>query len=174
MPVRGDFSGLEELRRRLRGIADERFRLELSKNLGEEARTQAMYGFEHSVDPYDRAWTPLSSRVGKPLLDTGTHLRSSIAAHPTSSGFTLSTAFIGAAVHQYGAVIHAVRGRYLRFQVGGLRPRGHGRSRGNVVFAKRVRVPRRQFIPEGTLGPRWSKAFDDAGELVMRRQMGRA
>jgi phage gpG-like protein len=186
--VTGDFKDLADLRRQLERLGGPAHRLEMAKNLAEEARTQVVLGFARGVDPYGKPWKPLRSRVGQPLLDTG-RLRNSIAGYPhvTLSGFTISTGVKYAATHQYGATIRARNptmgfGRagssgqdmvtagkpMLRFRVG-----GRGKA-GRWVSKEQVTVPRRQFMPEGDVGPRRSVALEKAADVVMRHLFGGA
>lgn len=172
--VRGDFRGLEDLRRRLSAIGSGQLRREISKVCAEAAMKVTDDGFRRSIDPYGKPWTPLKSRKGRPLLDTGVHLRNSLAPRVTSSGFVISTAFKGAAVHQYGAVIRPVRAKALAFRTRGApsarRPRG---KLGPVVFAREVTIPMRRYMPEGDPGERMTSALNAAATQVIWQAMGR-
>jgi phage virion morphogenesis protein len=171
--VKGDFKGLEDLRRRFAALSTPVARVGLAKALAEEARHQVQEGFRASRDPYGRPWKPLASRSGQPLRDTGRlmgSLTSKTATVATERGFTVSTDVKYAAVHQYGATIVAKNAPYLRFRVGGARPR----SGGQWVSKKQVTVPRRQFMPEDTVPQGWVSAFNDQATSYMRRLMGRA
>lgn len=177
MPVvSGDFSGLKQLATAMGSFGDPPTRRELASVLGEEARTQALIGFQRGVDPYDRPWKPLVSRVGQPLQDSG-RLRNSVsgkaAVAVTDRGFTISTDVLYAAVHQYGATIRAKNKPYLRFRVGGARPRGHGRgATGGWVSKKVVTIPQRQFMPEEHLGARWEKGLEDQADAFVQQRLG--
>jgi phage gpG-like protein len=169
--IRGDFERLKELELQLKRLASGEARRELWGVAAEAAVKALDDSFARGHDPYGKSWAPLTSRAGKPLLDTGSHLRSTLAPKVTPGGFVISTAFPGAPVHQYGAVIRA-KGKALAFRAGGVRPRGHGRGRtGGQVFARSVTIPRRQFMPEGELGPFWTKAITAAAEAYMRDAM---
>jgi phage gpG-like protein len=182
--ITGDFRDLATLRAALSRAGGTGERLALSKNLAEEARTQVAFGFQSGVDPYDRKWPKLRSREGQPLRDTG-RLMNSVAGQPsmTATGFTISTGVKYAATHQYGATIKAKNPSYnfggagsdgqdmvragkpmLRFRVGG--------RKGRWVSKEKVEIPRRQFMPEGDVGPRWLAAFQSVADLFMRKRLG--
>lgn len=43
-------------------------------------------------------------------------------------------------------------------------------KRGNKwVFAKRVKIPQRQMVPEGKWPDSWAKAFDEAADAAIRK-----
>ena len=171
--IRGDFQELRRLRSRFAKLATPAARLDVTRAVAEAAEKQIDDSFRASRGPYGRAWAPLKSRTGRPLMDTGAHLRNTLAPKITARGFVITTAFPGAPVHQYGATIRAKNGKALVFRAGGVRPRGHGRGRtGSVVFARKVVIPRRQFMPEGTIGPIWGKAIDAAADEAIRTLAG--
>lgn len=173
MPVKGDFSGLSDLRRRMAAIGDGKLRLSIAKNCAEAGMKVLDDEFRSSTDPYGRPWAPLTSRVGQPLRDTGAHLQGSLSPKSSQTGFVISTSFKGAAVHQYGATIRA-KGRALAFRVRGgptaRRPRG---KQSGLIFAKQVTIPRRQYMPEGDVGERWAKGLNAAATKVIWNAMGR-
>jgi phage gpG-like protein len=171
--IQGDFAQLQHLQVQLARLGTAAARTDVCRVVAEAAEKQVDDGFRLSRDPYGKSWAPLTSRTGKPLLDTGTHLRSTLAPKVTPDGFVITTAFPGAPVHQYGATIRA-KGKALRFRAGGARPRGHGRGQtGGVVFAKQVTIPKRQFMPEGQVGPIWGPPLEAAADLAVRNSMGR-
>jgi phage gpG-like protein len=145
-------------------------------------------GFVRGVDPYDRPWKPLRSRDGQPLRDSGRLQNSVAGAHlnVTQTGFRITTNVKYAATHQYGATIRAKNARFrfgglgdeqdmvtggkpmLVFRVGGPRPRKNGRW----VSKAEVTIPRRQYMPEGNVGPRWAAALEGTADLVIQRIFG--
>jgi phage gpG-like protein len=166
--MKGDFAGLARLQAKIKSLATKDTQIQMANVIGAAALSELQMGFRASTDPYGRPWAPLKLRAGgKPLLDTG-RLRSSFSYQPKRGGFTIGTNFIGANVHQYGATITPKRGKFLRFK-----GKIHGRTRRTTgfIFAKSVTIPRRQMVPEGNLGERWSKAFDGAAERFMSRIM---
>jgi phage gpG-like protein len=181
--VTGDFRLLDDLQRKIATVQGPPFRLGLSKNLAEEARTQVLFGFQRGVDPYDRPWKKVW-RDGQPLRDTG-RLQNSITGDPSVSegSFTISTRVKYAATHQYGATITAKNPTYsfggagsdgadtvtagkpmLRFRI------GRGRN-ARWVSKEKVTIPQRQFKPEGTVGPRWAAAFRAVADLFVSKTM---
>ncbi len=105
--------------------------------------------FDTNVGPDGEAWEPsLRATVtgGKTLVDKG-HLRDSIHSVAEDDAVEIGSADIRAAVHQFGAVIHAKTGAGLNFMLAdGLR-----------VTVDTVTVPERPFIGLST---------DDAGLVV--------
>lgn len=104
--------------------------------------------FTESATPTGKAWAPLTSRQGQPLLDTG-RLRNSITHLVQGNTLEIGTNWPWAHVHQFGAEIVPVRAKLLRFTVGGAR----GRDR--VVFAKKVVIPARPFLPVSDIPASW-------------------
>ena len=189
MPVvTGDFSGLKQLAIAMSALGEPPARRELSAVLGEEARTQALIGFQRGVDPYDVKWKPIRYRQGQPLRDTG-RLQNSITGsgglRSYERGFSITTDVFYAATHQYGATIKAKRARpHYHFGSGDMvsytesRPmlvfkvRGRG-GKVRWVSKAQVTVPRRQFMPEGHLGPRWEKGLEAQAGEFLQRKLGR-
>lgn len=84
--------------------------------------------------PEGRAW-PLTRDGRSALFDTGTNLYQSIDHRSTDNTATWGTGWVGARVHQFGAVIRPKKGKTLVFNLGG-----------KSVFAKSVKIPGRPFI----------------------------
>lgn len=119
-------------------------------------------GFKLGVDPWGQPWKPIKWRAprrgkggrltkvgkaqalanlagspGQPLVDTGI-LRSSISSRADRTGVTVGTNQMPrAAVHQFGATIVPVKAKRLRF-IG---------PSGQAIFAKKVVIPARPFLP---------------------------
>lgn len=166
--LKGDFAKLARLQSQVKNLVSDDLKLRLANVVGAAALTELQLGFRESRNPYGQAWAPLQLRKGgKPLLDTG-RMRSSFSYQPSRSGFRIGTNFIGAKVHQYGATITPKRAKFLRF-----RGKIHGRTRRTTpwIFAKSVTIPRRQMVPEGRLGERWSKAINDSATRFLSRIM---
>lgn len=121
---------------------------EQAKDLGQVIGKSIVAGvrrvFDDSVDPETGAqWAPLKARVGKPLVDTG-KLRRSIVYLVHRRGVRIGTNFAWAKVHQYGRRnIVPKRAKMLAFM-----------AFGQLVFAKRVDIPQRRFLPETDRGVR--------------------
>lgn len=176
--ITGAFKELEELRKRVAFIASPEFRYELCNELADEAQKQAQAGFDRGVDPYDVPWAPLTYRSGKPLVDEG-HLERAItgpqAKTVTPQGFVISTrgmrtfpSVANAMTHFRGRTINAKTAKGMRFRYGGT-----SRTNGpNWARAQSVTIPKRQFMPEGTMGSRWTAGFDARANRLMRRTMG--
>lgn len=92
--------------------------------------------FKLGVDPWGKPWAPLKFRKGQPLRDTG-RLNRSIVSRIDGSGVTVGTNVQYAPVHQFGATIAPKNKPWLVFP---------GPS-GKLVFAKKVVVPARPFMP---------------------------
>lgn len=102
-------------------------------------------GFRFSRGPWGKAWTPLKSRNGKPLVDKD-RLRKSILPSVDAQGVTVGTNLKVpngtaslAAVHQFGATIlprPENKRKLLFFKINGA-----------TVVAKKVTIPARPFMP---------------------------
>jgi phage gpG-like protein len=155
-------------------VASPGLRRDIAANCAEAAVKLIDDGFRTSTDPYGKPWAPLRSRVGKPLLDTRTHLQGRLAPRVTGSGFTISTSFVGAAVHQYGAVIKAKTSKGLRFRVRGAPSKRSPRGKlSGWITAQQVTIPRRQYMPEGHAGQRWERGLNDAATDTLMVALGR-
>ena len=105
--------------------------------------------FKLGIDPWGSPWAKLRFRSGQPLRDTG-RLQRSIVAKPDGKGVTIGTNVRYARTHQYGATI------VPKEQAGPVQPGGSigGRARlvfpgpvGRLIFAKKVTIPARPFMP---------------------------
>lgn len=157
MPVRQFGTPISKLLDGLEQLKNGKARAVLLKNLAVESRTQVMDSFRESRDPYGNTWKSVG-RGGQALIKTG-RLRASIRGEALSHSFRVSTNAIYAAIHNYGGVIRAKSGEYLRFK--------WGRGKNDWATVREVTIPKRQFIPEGKLGPYWTKAFVDVTHRVM-------
>lgn len=118
-------------------------------------------GFRAGRSPYGQAWAPLKLRAGQPLRDTGA-LQRSITMSATGNEVVIGTNRVGARVHQFGATIVPVRAKVLAFP-----------GPGGMIFAKRVVVPARPFMPINPAGdmalpPSWA----EAGLKAMAKELG--
>jgi phage gpG-like protein len=117
---------------------------------------QVRVRFGTGIDPTGKAWKP-SGRVntanaviaagkakarnigaslsGKTLIKSA-RLRGSITSLPTADDVRVGSNLIYARVHQDGAVIVPKAGKFLRF----------GGAGGGFIFARRVDIPRRQYL----------------------------
>jgi phage gpG-like protein len=86
------------------------------------------------TSPEGAAW-PLTRDGRKALFVTGTHLYRSIDHAASASEARWGTGWIGAKVHQFGAVIRPKDAKALSFTVGGKR-----------VVAKKVTIPARPYL----------------------------
>jgi phage gpG-like protein len=116
--------------------------------------------FRESRDPYGNPWTPLASRRGQPLRDTGQHLQNTINYQVMGNNLGVGIGFRYAATHQFGAAIRPVRAKKLRFKIDG-----------RDVFADEVEIPARPLLPLDGLPPVWNKAIS---EEITEHLAGRA
>lgn len=173
MAVRGDMKGLHDLERKLASIASGQARAEAIQVCAEAAMKVLDDEFRAGKDPYGNAWAPLKMRTGKPLLDTGMNLLGSLHPEVTSSGFTITTNFKGAAVHQYGATIRPTGAKALAFHGRGKPSKSNPRGkRTGMIFTQKVTIPRRQYMPEGTPGRAWRDGLERAADTYIRQHMG--
>lgn len=171
----GDFRSLRVLCEQLAELATPSVRAELSRDLGEEAMKLLDDEFRDSRDPYGSAWKPISSRSGQPLRDTATHLQNSLHYQADEHGFAISTAWEGAAVHQYGATIVPKNGKALVFRVRGAPTASNARGKpSDLIFARKVTIPARQYIPEDEIGPIWGPALERSADEFMHRRFPEA
>jgi phage gpG-like protein len=122
--------------------------------------------FAFGIDPWGRKWRPIKWRAartgsdgrrtrtgrgqaaanaqgkaGQPLVDTG-RMRSSITQQADAAGVTVGTNVLQARVHQFGATIVPRTAKRLAFP---------GPS-GAIIFAKKVSIPARPFMPLRRVG----------------------
>ncbi len=158
--VKVDFTALDKLRGRVRGLAAEAFQAKLGKALGARALELVRDGFKAERDPYGHPWAPLQTRKGKILRKTG-RLMASATVRQRPHGFAVLLTAAYARTHQRGAVIRPVRARALRFRVGN-----------RWVYAQKVTIPRRQMVPEqdtGGWGPLWLAAFQTEAQALVKQ-----
>jgi phage gpG-like protein len=119
--------------------------------------------FRLGVDPWGTPWLALKMRKGQPLRDTG-RLQRSVSATPDAQGVSVGTNVFYAPVQQFGATIVPVKAKRLVFKG----------PRGIVIFAKKVVVPPRRFMPLRRPGspvelpPSWSLDAANAVKAYMR------
>lgn len=104
--------------------------------VGAYVLSRIQLGFRVSRSPWGVPWTPLSSRTGQPLKNTGVNLLKSITSREDADGATIGTNKFWAPVHQFGATIIPKNAQRLVFQINGV-----------PVFAKSVTIPARPFMP---------------------------
>lgn len=171
----GDFAGLAQLKASFQRLAEPQARSNLSRVLAEECMKLIDDGFRSSKDPYGQPWPPLTSRSGLPLLDTGAHLKNTLTPRSDEKGWTITTPFVGAGVHQYGATIKpkgsGLAGRARRAIFGGARPMLRFKVNGQWVSKASVTIPRRQYMPEVELGPIWTKGLEDQCKDFLQQQL---
>lgn len=179
MPVKGSGkAGLEALINKLKQSADGRAAYEAAKKLvAAEALTQVQLGFRESRDPYGKPWAPLTSRPGKPLLNTA-RMRNSFSYDLMPNAIRIGTTYPFASVHQRGMVITPRQAKVLRFHLPGA---GQARVRADrrgaqVVFAKKVVIPQRLMVPtrERGPGPIWRPALEAAAKRAVAKFLGKA
>lgn len=92
--------------------------------------------FKLGIDPWGNPWAALKMRKGQPLRDTG-RLQRSITSRADGQGVTVGTNVTYAPVQQFGATIAPKKAKRLVFP---------GPS-GKLIFAKKVVIPSRKFLP---------------------------
>lgn len=125
--------------------------------------------FKLGIDPWNNPWAALKIRKGQPLRDTG-RLQRSITSRPDKEGVTVGTNVFYAPVHQFGATITPKKAKRLVFP-------GPG---GKLIFAKKVVVPARPFLPLRRSGavvalpPAWSVLVVNAIRSYLRGAVEKA
>lgn len=174
---------LDELRRRMESLASPAMRRALSDALAAESLKLVDDGFDRSRDPYGKAWAPLKSRSGKPLLDTG-RMRSAFTQRSSVDGYVLSALVRNTdpkydanivRVHQHGATIQPKYAKHLRFAVRGAPTGANKRGAQRWVTTDKVEIPRRTMVPEaqyGGIGDVWGQALAAEADAAVRDFMG--
>jgi phage gpG-like protein len=142
--------GLMELRKKLKAIASGELRRSVLVSLAEEARKEIVRSFHDSKDPYGVSWKPLrSSRRrqghtprGDRPLQDTGNMRNALTVSAPPRS-TDRALIINAPVSYAGFHQHGTK-----------------------------YIPRRQFVPEGSLGPIWTKSFKRATDSAMKVLMG--
>ncbi len=175
MPVTGPFAAFDHMVRTIealgfKGPQGEQFRHELLTNCAAAAHSELENSFIQSIDPYGNPWRPLSSRTGKPLLDTGI-LAASWKFPITRDGFVVETNLVYAGIHQYGGIVRAKNAPWLRFYTRGAPTGGNPRGGKNWHRVKQVTIPQRQQVPEESTGGmgRWGDAINAEAEATYRK-----
>lgn len=130
--------------------------------IGQALVTRIRICFKFGIDPWGSPWAPIRYRAirrgkngkasavgrkqaeantgsgskGQPLVDTG-RLRNSISYTSDATSVTVGTSVSFAKTHQFGAVIRPKNGKFLAFPG----------PNGPVIFAKKVTIPGRPFLP---------------------------
>lgn len=98
-------------------------------------------GFKTATSPFGVAWTPLAVRDGQPLRDTG-RLQRSHTYNVIGNSVEIGTNTQYARLHQFGGWVTPRTAKALRFYA----------ANGSPIFAKRVFVPARPFLPISPTG----------------------
>ena len=110
-------------------------RRSLFDRLGRALLMDARMNFRRQQEPDGTPWTPLTTRNGQILSDTG-RLRNSLTYQTGPDEVRIGTNVKYAKVHQFGATIQPKRAKALAFP---------GRN-GRTVFARKVVIPARTFL----------------------------
>ena len=121
--------------------------------IGRTMLTRINLGFKTATDPWGMAWKPLAIRQGQPLRDTGRLQRShiySVEGNEVVIGTNIKTY---APLQQFGGWVEPRTAKALRFYA----------ANGSPIFAKRVFVPARPFLPilpngQAALPASWEQA----------------
>jgi phage gpG-like protein len=165
MSVTGDFGKLQSLITELQHLGDKKVIASIAKLMGEEGLTLVKQGFERGAGPYGR-WQAVQLRSGTPLAASG-RLKNSFTTNVQGLGFVVGTNTKYARVHQYGATIVPVTAKALRFR--GYTRTAKGRKKyGAWIFAKKVVIPARPMVPNGSDVPMtWQVSLRRAGEEAL-------
>jgi len=145
------------------------------KGIGRALKTRVQLCFKISRDPYGAKWAGLKSRDGKPLVDKG-RLRGSVTYRAGRDSVTVGTNVKYARTHQFGAEIEPLPGQRHKwikpkkakalkitlksgqviFRKGARRPPMLAFKIGaRWVYAMKVTIPARPFMPQGALPVSW-------------------
>ena len=132
--VKIELVGLEATLGRLEALGRIEFD-ELLDGLARMGQQQTQRRIEEEKTSPDGAAWPLTSDGRKALFVSGTHLYRSIDHAAGATEARWGTGWIGAKVHQFGAVITPKGAKALHFKFGG-----------KDVFAKKVTIPARPYL----------------------------
>lgn len=104
--------------------------------IGRTMLTRINLGFKNATDPWGTAWKPLAIRQGQPLRDTGI-LQRSHTYNPVGNAVEIGTKATQARLQHFGGRVEPRTAKALRFYA----------ANGAPIFAKRVFVPARPFLP---------------------------
>ncbi len=112
----------------------------LTRSIADWVRDSTVERFINKADPDGRAWQPLSPLTKRlkgndNILVDNQNLLNSITSYYTASSAVVGTNVDYAATHQFGAVIHPEKGKYLRF----------GNKNGGASLTS-VTIPARPFF----------------------------
>jgi phage gpG-like protein len=145
---------------------------QVNQNIAEEALSLVQRGFQTTTNPYGQAWAPAKYRAGVVLSDKRRLRNSYTIGGVSPDGFRIGTNAKYAKTHQYGATIVPKTAKMLAFQIqiGTRVKRGGGKGSAikGWIFAKKVVIPARQMMPEGSLPQTWSDAFVSTADEVLR------
>lgn len=129
-----DASGLGAIFSVLKGMERPEYH-ELMDGLARLGASQTQRRIQsEKTSPAGAAWKKTRDGRGA-LFRSGSHLNDSIDHKSSGTQASWGSGWIGAGVHQFGAVIKPVKAKVLRFAVGG-----------ETVFARRVTIPARPYI----------------------------
>ncbi len=96
-------------------------------------------GLRDSRTPYGQPFAPLKYRAGQPLLNTGVHIKNNISSRVESDSVVVGVGGDRRIIrtHLFGATIVPKNKKMLSWTLPG----------GARVFAKKVVIPRRVFLP---------------------------
>ncbi len=179
-------SQLKRMWREIARVGDGSFVKDVTATVAAAGLEQVRRTFAEQRDPYGRPWAPSNGFGGSTLQSTRRFLNSFTSQVSGPGQFRIGTNVRFAATHQYGAVIKPVHAKLLVFEVpfanriavrsGGKYKRkkfGRAGTQKNLVFAKRVVVPRRQIVPEDQLGPVWERVFERELQVAIDQLRGR-
>lgn len=144
------------------------------RTLGRKLRTRVQLAFRSGRDPYGTPWRPLKFRPGQPLRDRGQLAKMDFTAD--SNSVTIGTNVKTAVVHQFGAVVEA--GKPPHVGLDGKMTKGSPvlvfPVGGRLVYARRVVIPARPFLPADGMPDEWAEDIVDRfngmlGEAVADR-----
>ena len=129
-----DVVGLDATLGRLQALGRIEFD-ELLDGLARMGQQQTQRRIEDEKTSPDGAKWPLTKDGRPALFVSGTHLYRSIDHAASAAQARWGTGWIGAKVHQFGAVITPKNAKALHFRLGGA-----------DVFAKKVKIPARPYL----------------------------
>lgn len=159
--LHGDYDRLDHLIEAARSIHQKPFWRRLLRGVSDEVNRQITAGFWLGRDPYGRRWQPLKFGTNPPLMRSKALLRAA-QSRPVEAitAVAVSIDLVYAGVQQRGATIRARPGRRLVFRAG---PK--------TIFARKVVIPARPFLPDGELPPTWRDGIANVIDAQIARTL---
>jgi hypothetical protein len=154
--LKGDDAALRKLRAQMRRVAKAALVADVATQLAPVVERLARDSAEVSTNPYGQPWPDRTDGGAATLRG----VVATLVARAAPKAVRITAQHPGVRIHQYGGTIVPKRADRLRFTVAG-----------TVVFARKVRMPRRQYMPEADRGlpASWAEAFARVSDAALEK-----